>query len=206
MANQKYDDMTALELDVMKEIGSIGSGNAVTALSSMLNTTIHMQVPEVSILKFNAAVKYVGVADEPIAAIMVEMSGQIQGMMMFMLKRTFIHDIVKKVLGQECHPIQELTDMETSLLVEVGNIMISSYITAMASLTGTSVQLSIPQLTVDMLGAILTVPMLQVANTSDEIMMVKGSFIMEGKEMESQMLLFPDVASLEMLMKKLGVR
>ena len=53
MAIQKYEDMSSMELDIIKEIGSIGSGNAATALSSMLNTKVKMGIPEVSILEFN---------------------------------------------------------------------------------------------------------------------------------------------------------
>lgn len=200
-----YEDMSTMELDIIKEIGSIGNGNAATALSSMLNTKVNMKIPTVSVLEFNAALKHVGGEEEIVAAILVELSGEIQGIMLFMLKDDFVQGVVARVLGKEKVCLSDLEEMERSLLIEIGNIVISSYINALSSLTQVNVHLSIPQMTVDMTGAILTVPMLLVANTSDRIMMVEGSFTIEGKEMESQMLLFPDVESLNILMKKLGV-
>lgn len=200
-----YEDMSTMELDIIKEIGSIGNGNAATALSSMLNTKVNMKIPTVSVLEFNAALKHVGGEEEIVAAILVELSGEIQGIMLFMLKDDFVQGAVARVLGKEKVSLTDLEEMERSLLIEIGNIVISSYINALSSLTQVNVHLSIPQMSVDMTGAILTVPMLLVANNSDRIMMVEGSFTIEGKEMESQMLLFPDVESLNILMKKLGV-
>ena len=48
MAIQKYEEMGDLAIDMLKEIGSIGGGNAATALSSMLNAKVNMALPEVS--------------------------------------------------------------------------------------------------------------------------------------------------------------
>lgn len=205
MKIRTYEDITSMELDIIKEIGSIGNGNAATALSAMLNTTIKMTIPKVSVLEFNEAIRHVGEVEEVVAAIMVELHGDIHGVMLFMLKDEFVLEIVSKVLNESEVQLWRLTEMETSLLIEVGNIMISSYINALTSLTNVEVNLSIPQMAIDMLGAILSVPMIQVANNSDRIMMVEGSFTIAGKELESQMLLFPDVESLNILMKKLGV-
>ena len=36
MAIKNYSDLNSLELDTLKEIGSIGTGNAATALSSLI--------------------------------------------------------------------------------------------------------------------------------------------------------------------------
>ena len=60
MAIKTYEEMNALELDILKEIGSIGGGNAATALSSMLNAKVNMAVPEVQILGFNEALSHLG--------------------------------------------------------------------------------------------------------------------------------------------------
>lgn len=86
---EKYEDMNATELDIFKELGSIGNGNAATALSSMLDAKVKMTLPEVNILGFNEALKYLGEPEEVVAAILVEMSGEIEGIMLFLLKQEF---------------------------------------------------------------------------------------------------------------------
>lgn len=56
-----------------------------------------------------------------------------------------------------------------------------------------------------MLGGILSLPMAAIGMESDRIMMITGKFNVDGKELNSDMLLLPDVHSLNVLLKKLGV-
>ena len=66
-------------------------------------------------------------------------------------------------------------------------------------------ELSVPQFAVNMLGGIMSMPMAMMGQYSDQIMMITGEFQIDGKALHSDMLLLPDVRSLEVLMKKLGV-
>ena len=205
MAINKYEEMNEMEMDVIREIGSIGNGNAATALSSMLEAKVKMTLPEVNILEFNAAMNHLGDPEDVVAAILVEMSGEIQGIMLFILTQDFADEILKRMLGKDTVDFLALDEIDTSVLTEIGNIMISSYINALSSLTNVNVVLSVPQLAVNMLGGILSLPMATMGINSDRIMMITGEFKIDGRELNSDMLLLPDVDSLNVLMKKLGV-
>ena len=205
MAIQKYEEMGDLAIDMLKEIGSIGGGNAATALSSMLNAKVNMALPEVTILGFNAALNLLGDPEELVAAIFVEMSGELNGVMLFILTKEFSDEIVQKMLGKPSIDFMEMDEIDTSVLTEIGNIVISSYITAMSSLSNVEVELSVPQFTVNMQGGIMSVPIAIMGQHSDRIMMITGKFKIDGKALNSNMLLLPDVESLNVLMKKLGV-
>lgn len=205
MAMEKYEDMNALELDIIKEIGSIGNGNAATALSSMLDTKVKMTLPEVNILEFNEALKKLGEPEEEVAAVLVEMSGEVKGIMLFLLQKEFAAEVLKRILGVEEMNFTDLREINRSVLIEVGNIMISSYINALATLTNVRIHLSVPEMAVNMLGGILSLPMAAIGMESDRIMMITGKFNVDGKELNSDMLLLPDVHSLNVLLKKLGV-
>ena len=205
MAIQKYEEMGDLAIDMLKEIGSIGGGNAATALSSMLNAKVNMALPEVKILGFNAALNLLGDPEELVAAIFVEMSGELNGVMLFILTKEFSDEIVQKMLGKPSIDFMEMDEIDTSVLTEIGNIVISSYITAMSSLSNVEVELSVPQFTVNMQGGIMSVPIAIMGQHSDRIMMITGKFKIDGKALNSNMLLLPDVESLNILMKKLGV-
>ena len=187
------------------EIGSIGNGNAITALSGILSEKISMELPEVNILEFNMAQNKIGDAEEIVGAVLVEMSGELSGLMMLILKRDFIKTMIKKVLSYEKENLLDMEEMEESLLIEVGNIMLSSYISALSSLTNIQIHLSVPQFAVNMLGGILSMPMAMMGIESDQIMMITGAFSIGGEEMDSNILLLPDIRSLNVLMKKLGV-
>ena len=205
MAISKYEEMGALEFDILKEIGSIGGGNAATALSSMLNAKVNMSMPAVKVLGFNPALNLLGDPEELVAAIFVEMSGELEGVMLFILTKEFADEIVQRMLGKGSVDMLELDEIDASVLTEIGNIVISSYITAMSSLANVEVELSVPQFTANMLGGILSVPIAVMGQHSDRIMMITGEFKIDGKALNSSMLLLPDVKSLNVLMKKLGV-
>ena len=205
MAIKKYEEMNALELDILKEIGSIGGGKAATALSSMLSAKVNMTLPRAEILEFNEAIEKMGDPESVVAAIFVEMSGEIEGIMLFILPQEFSDDILFRMLGKTRVELLELEEIDTSVLTEIGNIVISSYVTALSSLTNVEVELSVPQFTVNMLGGILSVPIAMMGQHSDRIMMVTGDFKVDEKSLHSSMLLLPDVKSLNILMKKLGV-
>ena len=205
MAISKYEEMGALEFDILKEIGSIGGGNAATALSSMLNAKVNMSMPAVKVLGFNPALNLLGDPEELVAAIFVEMSGELEGVMLFILTKEFADEIVQRMLGKVGVDMLELDEIDSSVLTEIGNIVISSYITAMSSLANVEVELSVPQFTANMLGGILSVPIAVMGQHSDRIMMITGEFKIDGKALNSNMLLLPDVKSLNVLMKKLGV-
>ena len=99
MAINKYEEMGELEFDILKEIGSIGGGNAATALSSMLNAKVNMSMPAVKVLGFNPALNLLGDPEELVAAIFVEMSGELEGVMLFILTNEFADVFVQRMLG-----------------------------------------------------------------------------------------------------------
>lgn len=205
MAIKSYEEMNELEMDILKEIGSIGGGNAATAMSSMLNAKVNMSLPKVVILGFNEALDYLGDPEELVAAIFVEMSGELSGIMLLILTKEFSDEVLFRMLGKVDSDFLELEEIDSSVLMETGNIVISSYITAMASLTNVNVELSVPQLAINMVGGIMSAPISLMGQHSDRIMMITGQFTIDGKALDSEMLLLPDVESLNVLMKKLGV-
>ena len=202
---EKYEDMNRLAMDALKEIGSIGTGNAATALSQVLSQKIEMTLPEVKIMGYNRAIKELGGAETPVAGVLVKLSGEVNGIMLFLQSMEFIKVILKSSIGKEIEDFSELGELEMSALIEIGNIIISSYINAISTLTGITINLSVPGSSINMLGAILSVPMIEYGYETDKLMTIGGSFICEGEEVYSNLILLPDIASLNFLMQKLGV-
>ena len=205
MAISRYEEMNDMKLDIFKEMGSIGGGNAATALSSMLNARVSMALPRAEILEFNDALARLGDPEIVIAGVLVELTGEIQGIMLFIIPEEFSDEVLFRMLGKTRTALLELDEIESSVLTEIGNIVISSYVTALSALAGVEVELSVPQLAVNMLGGIMSLPMAMMGQQSDRIMMVTGEFNIDDKALNSGMLLLPNVESLNILMKKLGV-
>jgi len=133
------------------------------------------------------------------------MSMDLEGMVMFLLKKDFVCLVVNSLLGTDISRFEDIGEMELSALSEIGNIMIASYINSIASLTGMTIDISVPALTIDMSGAILSVPAIEYANVSDKIVFIQEKFYADADTVDSHILLIPSVESLNKLLQGLGI-
>lgn len=205
MAIKNYDELSSLELDTLREVGSIGTGNAATALSQMLGRRVKITMPEVRIMEYNEAIEWIGGPEEITAGVLVKLSGQLTGIMLSVQSLEFVNIVLSSMLSKTVEDYTQLAEMEGSALIEVGNIMISTFINALSGLAGMNVNLTVPAFTVDMQGAILAVPMAEYGGQSDYIMTIGGNFVCDDKQVPCRLLMSPDLRSLNALLRKLGV-
>lgn len=202
---RNYDQLTSLEIDTLREIGSIGTGNAATALSQMLGKEVRITMPEVRIMGYNEAIEWIGGPEAVTAGVLAKMSGDVGGIMLSVQKLDLINFILQTMLDRNIQDYKELEDLQQSALIEIGNIMISAFVTALSGLAGVDINLTVPAFAVDMQGAILAVPMAEYGGMSDYLMTIGGNFVCNGQEIPSHLLLSPDLRSLDFLLRKLGV-
>lgn len=205
MTIKNYDQLSSLEIDTLREIGSIGTGNAATALSQMLNREVRITLPEVRIMEYNEAIEWIGGPEAVTAGVLVKMSGQISGIMLSVQNLEFVNLVMGSMFSEHVDSFENLGELGQSGMVEIGNIMISTFINALAGLAGIQVNLTVPAFAVDMQGAILTVPMAEYGGMSDYLMTIGGNFVCDNKQVPCHLLLSPDIRSLNFLLKKLGV-
>jgi len=194
-----------MEIDTLKEIGSIGTGNAATSLSQILGKAVRITLPEVRIMEYNEAIEWIGGPETVTAGVLVKMGGQLNGIMLSVQQLDFVNMVLDSMLGTHIEDYSQLDEMGRSALIEIGNIMISTFINALSSLANISVDLTVPAFALDMQGAILAVPMAEYGGASDYIMTIGGNLSCEGREMPCRLLLSPDIRSLNFLLRKLGV-
>ncbi len=202
---KSFDQLSGMELDTLQEIGSIGSGNAATALSSMLGCEVRIDMPEVRIMEYNEAIEWLGGPELITAGVLVRLEGEVNGTVMSVQREEFTSLVLEKIMGRTITNYDELTELDSSALIEVGNIMISAFINAISGMTGVAMRLTVPAFAVEMQGAILTIPMAEYAGQSNHIMTIGTNFICNQTAMVCRILLSPDVRSLNLLLSKLGV-
>ena len=205
MAIRSYDDMNLQELDVMKEIGSIGTSHAATSLSKMLQKEIRITIPQVSILGYEEAVDRIGDMEQIVAATLVKMSWDVDGLMLFLFNLDFANTVLEKMIGESYSGFETMDELANSALTEIGNIIICSYINAFSQLVNVDIELSVPSATINMLGGILTVPIAEYGYETDKLMYCNADFVMDGKNLSDWLLMLPDIRSLNEILTKLGV-
>ncbi len=208
MAFQRYEDLNDMQLDALREIGNIGSGNAASAISSMLGHPVDIAVPKIRILDFEQVAESLGGPEQLLVALLLTLSGDVTGMMMFLLQKDFAHMILNTLLGTDFPENAEIDEMSESAIREIGNIMAASYANAISSLTGMNINISVPNLSIDMAGSVLSVPAIYYAHISDKIIFIEDEFshsTMANGQAGSHILLIPEVDSLNKIMDSLGL-
>ncbi len=205
MRLKSYEDMNLQELDVMKEISSIGTSHAATALSKLLQKEVRITIPEISILSYEETVDRIGHMEELAAATLVQMKNEVEGLMLFIFKMDLANAVLGKLLERHYQSFEELDEMDFSALEEIGNIIICSYVNAFTQLVGVEIDLSVPSSTINMLGGILTVPIAEYGYETDKLMYINAEFIMDGEKLSDGLLMLPDIKSLNSILEKLGI-
>lgn len=202
---QGYGELNSMHLDALREIGNIGSGNAATSLSALLDRPVTMSTPRVSILEMSDVVERLGGPEELLVGLLLALDGDVSGMIMFLLQKDFAHMVLGTLLGTDISALELGDEMSLSAMREVGNIMAASYLNALSALSGLHIGLSVPSLCVDMAGAILSVPTIYYADLSDRMILVEDELGSNDKRARSHILLIPEAASLQRLMGSLGL-
>ena len=200
---RQFADLDEISRDILKEIGNIGTGNAVTALSQMLMHPVDIAVPDLKILKYQEVCSLLDSADELQTGIMVGVGGEMEGMFLFLLSETFTMMVLNKILGEEEREFLNPGEMERSLICELGNIMCGSYINALASVMDLKLEVSVPDGCIDMGGAILSVPLSRFLRVSDDILMIDNLFHLGGESFLGRILFIPEPDSLDMMLRSL---
>ena len=205
MSIQNLEQLNEMHIDVLKEIGNIGAGNAATSLSQMLDREVDMTTPNVRILDINDAVNALGGPENPVVAILAKLHGDIEGIMVFLIEQEFTQTVLETLLGESDAHCECLSDLERSAISELGNIMMSAYAGSIGTMSQLNIKVSVPAVTVDMVGAILCVPAIEMGSVSDKIIFIQDDFLSANRTISANMMMIPDIESLNRLMTSLGI-
>ncbi|ANS77099.1 CheY-P-specific phosphatase CheC [Paenibacillus yonginensis] len=192
-------------MDVLKEVGNIGAGNAATALSRLLDKPIDMAVPKVQMLPFDAIADKVGGAENIVLAVFFRVEGEAPGNLFFILTPEAAKKLLHRLAAIEISEDDGFSEMEWSAISEIGNILAGSYLSSLADFTKLSMSPTVPAVATDMAGAILSYGLLQFGQMGNDALLIDTTFIEGQHEVEGQFFLIPDPESFDQIFSALGV-
>ncbi len=197
----KRGQFSTMQMDALKEVSNIGTGNAATALSMMLGKKIDMTVPSVNLIEFATLIDNVGEREG--AGIIVRVLGDIPGNILIVLDKEVAFNIIELLTGIET---KEFTEMGKSALCEIGNILSGAYMNAISQFTGLNAIASVPAITYDMLSAILTTTFMESGQYDEYILDIETLFLNEDKEnVGLHFYYIPVPGSLEKILEIIGL-
>ncbi len=197
--------MEGVYFDILKEIGNIGAGNATTALAQLLNSKVDMKVPKVALLEFSEVGAAMGGEEQLMAGIYQLVEGDITGSIMFLLEEKSAITLISKLMGTpEVDNVSEFGDMEMSALKEIGNIITGSYLSSLSTLCNLKIISSIPAISIDMCGSILSVPAIEFGEVGDKMLLIQTEFS-DDLKLDGFFILVPDLESYDKILSSLGM-
>lgn len=198
----EYSNLSALQLDALKEVSNIGAGNAATALSMLIGKKVDMTVPAVNVVRLDDIVEENG--ETEVAGTVVRVLGDIAGNMLLVFENSTSENIIKKLVGSKQSPESE---MGSSVLCEIANIISAAYMNAIAQLTNLAILPSVPATSYDMLGAILTTTFIESNQYDEYILDIETVFLDEDTEenIGGHFYYIPMPGSLEKILKSIGI-
>jgi len=207
--SEPNDNILSKHLDVFKEIGNIGAGHAASALAGLLDRRISMSVPEASVLPFDEIVEVLDGPETLVTGVLIDVSGDLNGYILLLLGMDDTMEMVSQALQSPprdtTDPNFSLTEMEKDTILEIGNILVGSFLSAISSFSGLGAVPTVPQLAVDMLGAILSIAMIEYGMIGDSVLFLKTQFNDLAGDINGHFFLIPDYNSYKMLLNALGL-
>jgi chemotaxis protein CheC len=190
---------TELQLDALRELANIASGNAATSLSQMLAREVGLSMPRVLALPLADAVEACGGPDDDITGVVIPLQGDIEGVVLLLISLDGA-DALCRLLGVEAG-----SEIGESALREIGNVLGTSCLNALASMTGLNLEPRPPHLSTDMLGAIVSSLALAQSASGELVLVLDSELAVADEPCSISFILLPTDGAVTDLLKPLGL-
>lgn len=206
MAYRKIDEFSSMHLDVLREIGNIGSGNAATALASLLNTVVDIEVPVISLVSYEKVADYLGGKNTTALGMTVDLEGDIHGCMLEVVHLDFAKKLINTFYPKEITDLRKIDDMDISVVREMSNITTAAYVNSIAAMTQLFINIKPPDSYCDSVSNLVAIPAEKLSRSYDEpVLYIDEKLHIGENEMNSGLILVLDSLSIQILFKKLGM-
>lgn len=198
-------NLTDVQIDALREIGSVGAGNAATALSKLLGKKIRISVPDTRVVRLEDVPEKLGGTEKIITAVYFQAVGNISASILFMFQSSDALRIVDLLTDKEIGHTKILDEFSQSALKELGNITTGSYVFAMSEFIKLSIFHSTPSLVTDMLGAVLDGILIRLGIEAEHALIIETEFTVGENIVKGWFLFIPDTDGLRVILDAIGM-
>ena len=206
MQIKSFNDLDFSKIDVLRELGNTGMGNAASSLAQMLSNKVEMAVPKADLVEKETAADYLHKLQTTSLGIVLTLQGDLKGSIIHIFRKSFAERVINFFFPAAIDSIADIDEMCMSVISEVGNITSASYVNAIAAMTGLFIDISTPLQCPDLAEAVLN-PSATNGGTdfSDKVLLIDNSFFIDREEIKSNLIFLPEVDSLNLIFERLGL-
>ncbi len=197
-----YDDASKA-LEIVREFANIGAGNAATALASLLDMELVNEVTSCRLLQISEVAEWLGGAEQVVAGTYTQLCGDLRSGVLLVFPHESAKTLIRHLSKEEAD-LSGLSQIQTSAICEAGNICLCWYLVAVSKMIDTDLIPAPPGATVDLLGAVLDIPLATLGTTVDHVIAVHTVFKGVDQVFEGYFLMLPENKMLETIMDRMG--
>jgi chemotaxis protein CheC len=201
----RLDSLSEMQIDALRETGSIGAGHAATALSQLVGHAISIDVPTLEVVGIGDVPNLFGGPEALVAAVHVRLLGDLGGSMLFMAERSTALALIDLLRSRDVGSARSYGADEEALLTHVASILMSAYLAAIGRLADVSVLPARPSSALDMAGALMQAVTSDAAMRTDLALLLRTRFHDADTAVDAYLFFLPDPEALELLLGRLGV-
>lgn len=201
----RVTSLTDMQLDALREVGSIGAGHAATALSQLVDRPVTLDVPEIRVVEISDVPSVFGGPEHLVFAVYSRLVGDVAGSVLFLVPSDSALLLVDLLQGRPAGTTELFGPGQEELLRHVASILVSAYLAAIARMADLSILPSEPAAAFDMAGALLEAVISEAGMRADAAVFVSTTFIDEGRSVEGALFFVPDPDSLLTILTRIGV-
>lgn len=194
--------LSHLQLDAIREMGSIGAGHAATALSRLSATPVKMSVPNIWMSRPDEALELIGDEGAHLVGVYFSIKGRVGAGVLVTFEGHEALALVDILMNREPGRTTVLGPLERSVLEETANIMLSSFLTPLSTMTGFTLIPSTPDLRWGARAGVLAPFIAQMQGTMS--ILFRTDLRMHGKQITSNLLMIPDSGDLDSILEALA--
>jgi chemotaxis protein CheC len=198
--------LNEMQRDALQEVANIGASHAATALSKMVNRPIQVGIPRVDMVPIEESISTVPQTD-PVVGVFLQMSEETPLYVMVLLSKNSAFYLANLLLNQPETGIRDnFSEMEESALMEVSNVMMSSFFNSITTLIDVSMIPGPPVIAFDMPAAILDYALIKVGSVANSVLLFETAVSEEGNNtFDVNMFLIPEPQTIQLMLNKLGM-
>ncbi len=202
MSAQPQFSFSNEQYDALREIANIGMGKASSALADLIGTTILISVPQAVCVSISNLPNVLRDPEQVTAGIYLQVTGEVAGHATFIFEVGSAHRLAGALLGI---PEVNLDEITASALMEIGNIMLSAYLTAISDLTGLQLLPSPPVMAVDMGCAILSAVIANMQNLDDYAVTIATDIYDPQGLISGTFIFLPEPGGIQGILESIGM-
>lgn len=195
-----------LRIDALKELGNIGSAHAITGLSELLKKRIDVSITNVDIIPLQIIYTLFNGPESMVSVVYLEgYSEDFRGMMFLIFPHPEAQKMVEMATGSKVKELVVSDEMALSSLKEIGNIMCGCYLNTLAMFIGRRIMHSVPQISNDMLGAVMDSILVDLSLESDYAIVLETAFSLTQNECKGFLFFIPTSESIDTIFSAINV-